>query len=185
MAGVDPGVKRPAAVLAAGLPLAGLGILGKYVLWPERPSPDAAGKLDVELSLEGVELSQGRDGRKLWSLRAAGADYADAGKELSLNAPVITYWGEDEDIPVQVAAPKGQVWQKEDRARMWDGVNATRGEYLMHAETLDYLGAERKLAMAGGVDLAGRNMQVRSDAMTYFLESDEILATGNVRMLLN
>ena len=158
--------------------------LGKYV-WPERPSPDAAGKLDVELSLEGVELSQGRDGRKLWSLRAAGADYADAGKELSLNAPVITYWGEDEDIPVQVAASKGQVWQKEDRARMWDGVNATRGEYLMHAETLDYLGAERKLAMAGGVDLAGRNMQVRSDAMTYFLESDEILATGNVRMLLN
>ena len=68
---------------------------------------------------------------------------------------------------------------------MWDGVNATRGEYLMHAETLDYLGAERKLAMAGGVDLTGRNMQVRSDVMTYFLESDEILATGNVRVLLN
>ena len=64
MAGVDPGVKRLAAVLAAVLLLAGLGILGKYV-WPERPSPDAAGKLDVELSLEGVELSQGRDGRKL------------------------------------------------------------------------------------------------------------------------
>lgn len=178
-------MKRLAAVLAAVLLLAGLGILGKYVLWPERPGPDATGKLDVELSLEGVELSQGKDGRKLWSLRAAGADYADAGKELTLDAPVVTYWGEDEDIPVQVAAPKGQVWQKEDRARMWDGVNATRGEYLMHAETLDYLGAERKLTMAGDVDLTGRNMQVRSDAMTYFLESDEILATGNVRVLLN
>ncbi len=53
MAGVDPGVKRLAAVLAAVLLLAGLGILGKYVLWPERPSPDAAGKMDVELSMEG------------------------------------------------------------------------------------------------------------------------------------
>ena len=41
---------------------------------------------------------------------------------------------------------------------MWDGVNATRDEYLIHAETLDYLGAERKLAMAGDMELAERNM---------------------------
>lgn len=184
MAGMVTGVKRLLYALSAILLLAGLGVLGKYVLWPDRQDSNSTQKLDVSLSLEGVELSQGRDGRKLWSLRAAGADYAEAGNELTLTMPVVTYWGQDE-TPVQVAAPRGQVWQKEDRARMWDGVNATRGEYLMRAETLDYLGAERKLSMDGAVELTGRSMSVRSDAMTYSLESDEILATGNVRVLLN
>lgn len=164
--------------------LLGLGLLGKYVLWPERPGTEAVKQLDVALSLEGVELSQGRDGRKIWALRASGADYAEAGNELTLTAPVITYWSEDE-TSVQVMAPRGQVWQKEDRAKMWDGVNATRGEYLLRSQTLDYLGAEQKLVLSGDVDLTGQKMQAQSDTMTYFLKSDEILATGNVRVLLN
>jgi LPS export ABC transporter protein LptC len=177
-------VTRLKVVVIAVILLVGLGLLGKYVLWPERPDTDAVKQLDVTLNLEGVELSQGRDGRKIWALRAAGADYAEVGNELILTAPVITYWSKDE-TPVLVTAPKGQVWQKEDRAKMWDGVNATRGEYLLRSQTLDYLGAEQELVLAGDVDLTGQNMQARSDTMTYFLQSDEILAVGNVRVLLN
>ena len=133
-------MKKALAALATLLILTGLAVLGWRMLWPERLDPEIVRELDVDLSLKGVNLSQGKDGRKLWNLSATGADYAESGDELTLTDPVITYWGDEGGEPVQVTAPRGQVWQKEDRARMWEGVNATRGEYRMRAETMDYLG---------------------------------------------
>ena len=165
--------------------LAGLGVLGGYLLWPDRPAPDIARDIDVDLSLKGVNLSQGKDGKKLWNLSAAGANYAEAGDELTLTDPVITYWGEEGGEQVEVMAPRGQVWQKEDRARMWDGVNATRGEYRMRADTLDYTGGNRTLVLSGNIDISSDSMQGRSDALTYFLDTGDILARGNVQVTLN
>ena len=178
-------MKKVLGALMAALILAGLAALARYVLWPERLTPEIARDLDVDLSLKGVNLSQGKDGKKLWNLSAAGANYAEAGDQLTLTAPVITYWGEDGSEPVQVTAPKGQVWQKEDRARMWEGVNATRGEYRMRSETLDYLGRDRTLVLSGSIDIAGDSMQGRADTLTYFLDTGDFLAQGNVQVTLN
>lgn len=178
-------MKKVLAALAVLLMLAGLAVLGWRMFWPERLDPEIIRELDVDLSLKGVNLSQGKDGRKLWNLSAAGADYAESGDELTLTNPVITYWGGEGDEPVQVMAPRGQVWQKEDRARMWEGVNATRGEYRMRAETMDYLGQNRTLVLSGDIGIAGDSMQGRSDSLTYFLDTGEILATGNVQVTLN
>lgn len=165
--------------------LAGVAVLGRYVLWPERLDTKLIQNLDVDLSLKGVNLSQGRDGKKLWNLKAAGAAYAENGDELTLADPVITYWGEDDGDAIEAMAPKGQVWQKEDRARMWDGVNATHGQYRMRAQTLDYTGLERILVLNGTVDLAGDTMQGRADSVTYFLDSGDFLALGDVQVILN
>ena len=178
-------MKKALTALLTLLLLAGLGVLGGYLLWPDRPAPDIARDIDVDLSLKGVNLSQGKDGRKLWNLSATGANYAEAGDELTLTNPFITYWGEDGAEAVEVMAPKAQVWQKEDRARMWDGVNATRGEYRMRAEALDYSGRDRTLVMSGGADISSDSMQGRADALTYFLDTGDILARGNVQATLN
>jgi len=165
--------------------LIGIAALGWYVLWPERLTPEIARDVDVDLSLSGVTLSQGKDGRKLWNLNATGADYAEDGDELTLNAPVITYWGEDGGEPIRVTAPKGQVWQKEDRARMWDGVNATQGEYSIRADAMDYLGQNRTLVLTGDIGLEGDAMWGRADILTYFLDTGDFLAQGNVQVTLN
>ena len=178
-------MKRVLIALASLVVLAGVVMLGKYVLWPERLDKKLIQNLDVDLSLKGVNLSQGRDGKKLWNLQAVGASYAESGDELALIDPVITYWGEDGGEAVEVMAPKGQVWQKEDRARMWDGVNATHGQYRMRAQTLDYTGRERILVLKGTVDLAGDTMQGRADNVTYFLDSGDFVAQGDVQVILN
>ena len=178
-------MKRALAIILALLILAGIAVLGWRMLWPERLTPDIARNVDVDLSLKGVNLSQGKDGKKLWNLSAAGANYAEAGDELTLTDPVITYWGEEGGEHVEVMAPRGQVWQKEDRARMWDGVNATRGEYRMRADTLDYTGGNRTLVLSGNIDISSDSMQGRSDALTYFLDTGDILARGNVQVTLN
>lgn len=172
------------ALLALAL-LGGIVILGKYVLWPERLETRNIKNLDVDLSLKGVTLSQGRDGKKLWNLSAAGANYAEAGDELTLTSPAITYWGEEGRDTVYVEAPKGQLWQKEDRARMWEGVNATHGQYRMRSQTLDYKGRERILVLSGDVDLIGKTMHGRSDRLTYFLDTGDFLAETNVHVILN
>ena len=178
-------MRKALLALAALIVLAGVAALGRYVLWPERLQTPDIKNIDVDLSLKGVNLSQGKDGKKLWNLSAAGANYAEAGDELTLTDPVITYWGEEGGEHVEVTAPRGQVWQKEDRARMWDGVNATRGEYRMRADTLDYAGGNRTLVLSGNIDISSDSMQGRSDALTYFLDTGDILARGNVRVTLN
>lgn len=177
-------MKRFMLAVATVALLVGLFALGKHVLWPDQVVNDIPKNLDVDLSLEGVTLSQGRDGKKLWSLHAKGANYAEDKDDLTLAAPVITYWGDD-DIPIQAMSPHGQVWQKEDKARMWGGVNVTRDTYKMRSETLDYLGPERKFVLSGNVELHGQTIQARSNVMTYLLESGDVVATGDVQVTLN
>ena len=178
-------MKRVLIALVSMVVLAGVAMLGKYVLWPERLDKKLIQNLDVDLSLKGVNLSQGRDGKKLWNLQAVGASYAESGDELSLIDPVITYWGEDGGEAVEVMAPKGQVWQKEDRARMWDGVHGTQGQYVMRSQTLDYAGKDRTLVLGGTVDLTGESMRGSSDTLTYFLDTGDFLAQGNVQVIMN
>ncbi len=178
-------MKRALLGLLALAVLVGLALFGKQLLWPDRLDDLSVNNLDVDLSLKGVTLSQGKDGKKLWNLNATGADYAESGDELTLTDPVIVYWGEEGGEPLQVRAPKGQVWQKEDRARMWDGVHGTQGQYVMRSQTLDYAGRDRTLVLGGTVDLTGKSMRGRSDTLTYFLDTGDFLAQGNVQVIMN
>ncbi len=178
-------MKRALLGLLALAVLVGLALLGKQLLWPDRLDDLSVNNLDVDLSLKGVTLSQGKDGKKLWNLNATGADYAESGDELTLTDPVIVYWGEEGGEPLQVRAPRGQVWQKEDRARMWDGVHGTQGQYVMRSQTLDYAGRDRTLVLGGTVDLTGESMRGRSDTLTYFLDTGDFLAQGNVQVIMN
>lgn len=178
-------MNKALVALMAVFILAGVAALARYVLWPDRLDPEIVRELNVDLSLKGVNLSQGRDGHTLWNLQAAGANYAEAGDELTLTDPVITYWGEEGQEPVQAMAPKGQVWQKQDRARMWGGVNATRADYRMRAAAMDYLGQNRTLVLSGPIDISSESMQGRADALTYFLDTGDFLAEGNVQVTLN
>ena len=178
-------MKRALLGLAAIAVLVGLALLGKHLIWPQRLDDLSLKNLDVDLSLKGVSLSQGKDGRKLWNLNATGADYSENGDELTLADPVIVYWGEEGGQPMEVRAPKGQVWQKEDRARMWDGVNGTQGQYVMRSQTLDYAGRDRTLVLGGTVVLTGESMRGSSDTLTYFLDTGDFLAQGNVQVIMN
>ena len=178
-------MKRVVIGLLALVVLTGIAMLGKRLLWPERLENLSIENLDVDLSLKGVNLSQGKDGKKLWNLNATGAAYAESDDELALTDPIIVYWGEEGGTPIEVRAPEGQVWQKEDRARMWGGVHGTQGQYVMRSETLDYTGQNRTLLLGGTVELTGESMQGRSDTLTYFLDTGDFLAQGNVQVIMN
>ena len=178
-------MKRLVLGIVAIAILAGLAFVGKRLIWPQRLDDLSINNLDVDLSLKGVTLSQGKDGKKLWNLNATGASYAENGDELTLSDPIIVYWGEEGGEPIEVRAPKGQVWQKEDRARMWDGVHGTQGQYVMRSQTLDYAGQDRTLVLGGTVDLTGESMRGSSDTLTYFLDTGDFLAQGNVQVIMN
>ncbi|GAB1410804.1 hypothetical protein MASR1M90_19580 [Desulfovibrionales bacterium] len=165
--------------------IGGIVLLGKILLWPERFMQAPTQNLNVDLHLTGIELSQGKDGKQLWHLQAKSAGYEEATNHITLSWPVITYWGTDTEPAVRVSAPHGQVWQKEDKARMWDGVNATRGEYALHAMTAEYRGSSRELVLQGGVRMVGSTMMASADNLTYFLTEERFLASGNVLVILN
>lgn len=165
--------------------LAGLGYVGKQLIWPDRLKSTAVRSLDVDLSLQGVNLSQGKDGRKLWNLNATSAEYTEARDSLTLTQPAIVYWRANNEPPLHVSAPHGQVWQKADRARMWDGVNATTGRYHLRSETLDYTGAQRSLVLNGTVEFSGDTVHGQAESLTYFLDTGDIAAQGHVQVTMN
>lgn len=163
----------------------GLGYLGKVILWPEQLDKKIAANIDVDLSLKGITLSQGRQGKQLWNLNATGALYAEGTDELALEMPCITYWGENATETIVVCAPNGLVWQKQDRAKMWNGVNASRGDYDLFSSDLMYTGDVKELVLTGDVQVRSTTMQARSDELTYFIESGDFSANGNVAVTLN
>jgi lipopolysaccharide export system protein LptA len=55
----------------------------------------------------------------------------------------------------------------------------------MRSETLDYTGQNRTLVLGGTVELTGESMQGRSDTLTYFLDTGDFLAQGNVQVIMN
>lgn len=162
----------------------GAFFLGKFLFWPERLNTRLADQVDVDFSLQGIALSQGRDGKKLWDLKARAARYEEATDELILDDPVITYWGERGERPIGVRAPRGQVWQSENRARMWGGVNASHEEYIMRSRALDYNGSSDELLFSGDVQIVGLSMMASCNSVVYSLPSGDFFARGNVFVIL-
>lgn len=185
MAGLAPPVRLVAMIAIGVILIGGITMLGKILLWPERLAQPIVEHVDVDIHLTGVELSQGKDGKKLWHVRASSAGYAEATNDVTLSQPIITYWGDSDEPAVLIRAPHGQVWQKEDRARLWDGVNASRGEYTLHAQTAEYQGSNRELLLKGYVRMVGPTMMASSDALTYFVNAENFVAVGNVLVILN
>lgn len=172
------------AVFALAL-LAGVAILSQHVLWTDQLETKILPSVDVDLTIQGVTLNQSRKGKRLWHLEAKAAKYTEKNDQLTLTAPIITYFGEDQPSPVVVTAPNALIWQKEDRARMWENVTATQGERRMQALRLEYLGAKRSLLLTGDVHMRTATMQAQAKQLTYFLDSGDFLAEDSIHVILN
>ena len=140
--------------------------------------------VEVDLSLQGVRISQGSEGRRSWSLQAKSARFDEDSGMLSLEEPRVTYQGKAGDAPVFVQAPKGEVSQEENTARMWPRVQAEYQEYTVTAEQLDYVGKKDLITFTGDVVMAGENSVIRAPEASILLEEDVMTATGGVEAVM-
>ena len=75
-------MKRLVLGIVAIAILAGLAFVGKRLIWPQRLDDLSIKNLDVDLSLKGVTLSQGKDGKKQITQRITVKDGVEVSREV-------------------------------------------------------------------------------------------------------
>lgn len=188
---------RVRKVLFFGLLLLLAGLAGLWYWWVQHKAAEhlqqtaerVAGvelqaELDVDLSLKGVTLSQGEKGELHWELKAEQAHYVQDEGMVEVVAPTITYRTAGGEGLLTVQAPKGAIWQEQQRARLWPEVRATYEQNVLTAEELTYNGEQRALELRGNVTLAGDRFVCRTTVLRYRLEDDMITADNGVEATL-
>lgn len=137
-------------------------------------------ELDVDLSLKGVVLSHGEKGELHWELKAKQANYVQDQGMVEVAEPVITYRVAGGEGMLTVEAPKGAIWQDQERARLWSKVRAVYDQNVLTADELIYDGKQRELKLDGNVTLAGSRFVCHTQRLRYLLQEDRILAENGI-----
>ena len=161
--------------------LVGAGILGRYFLGSVEQVRKGLKDVSVDLSLEGVTLRQGKDGRLLWTLNATSADYQKDEGFVLLSNPKILYFQDDKPEPLYVEGDHGKVDQKNDQAFIWSNVTVRYQDALLTAARLHYDGSKRLLMFDDDVVMVRGDMRLMADAAELDLKDENLLARGNVR----
>lgn len=174
------------AVSVAGT-IAVLAALGAGIWWFSTRGemfPRIGEQVEVDLSLQGVRLSMGKEGRQSWSLQAEKARFDEETGLLHLSLPRVIYQGEPGDAPVSVQAPEGEVSQERNTARMWPEVQAEYQGYTVTADRLEYVGKQDRITFTGDVLMSGKGSAIRAPEAAIDLKENVMTARGGVVALL-
>jgi len=172
-------------VLLAALAVAAVG---GWSVYQTRKALERAAELlddvDVDVSLRGVELSRGADGRTEWRLKADGAHYAQDTGVVAVDNPRIVYYLNDGTGEVAVNATSGEVNQASGDASLWPDVDIVSGPNRALAERLDYHSADRQLVLTGTVRLSRPDMTLDAPRVVLDLDTNDIHADGGIESVL-
>jgi len=145
---------------------------------------DIAENVDVDVSMQGLTLTQGEEGAMRWKLEAKNATYLQEEGRVQVDEPLITYYRDASDDVITVRAPKGEVDQNTEQAWLWPEVDMQSGQSAVRADKLHYTGSDRTIVLTGQVVLTRPDMQVFAEKAVVELESSGISATGGVKALI-
>ena len=136
-------------------------------------SPEQA----MDLTLKGVNLSQGKEGQESWKLKAASAQYAQEEGIIQLHKPEITYYLPPDREIVVVTSVRGEMEQKQNNAKLWEDVIVTRAGGQIRSEQLFYTGKTNSLSIPdkarfNGPDMFGTAHDVVWDLTTNILTAE-------------
>ncbi len=152
---------------------------GIQALREAAPGLEFDAELGADLSLKGVELVQGQEGRPLWRLKARSAKYEGNRSVVRVEDVTITYFFSNDDQLV-VNSPLGEIRQEEGDARLWPEVTARFRENFLTARQLDYDGQDGVMVLTGDVTLDGPQMSCNATRMRFFLANSTIVADNGV-----
>jgi LPS export ABC transporter protein LptC len=148
-----------------------------------RQAAELAASVDVDVSVSGLTLSKGSEGRLDWSLAAKGAEYLREQGRVRVTEPEITYFAEGGNgtrREIRVSAPEGLVDQEQETAELWPEVDIVIGPDTVRAERLRYSGAEHSIVLTGGVRIARPGMALSAERVVIDLATSLVTAQGGV-----
>lgn len=170
------------------LALAGLAAVGGWSLYQRHQMLTRAAALlddvDVDVSLHGVELSRGAEGRTEWRMKADAAHYAQDTGIVAVDNPRILYYLKDDGGEIAVNATSGEVDQESGNASLWPDVDIVSGPNRARAARLDYSSAERRIVLTGDVRLERPDMTLDAPRVVLHLDTNDVDADGGVQSVL-
>jgi LPS export ABC transporter protein LptC len=140
--------------------------------------------VDMDLSLQGVMLRQGKDGRLLWTLNATHADYQKEQGLIMVTDPDIVYFQEGKDDPVYVTGDQGRIDQKNDQADIWSNVIVLYQGSRLITQSLHYNGTNSQLSFKDHVEVHKDEMVLTADRALVELETKNLKAHGRVHAVV-
>lgn len=153
-------------------------------LAPKLKDVEIQAEVDVDLSLKGIELSQGKAGQLHWRLKAKRANYTQDRAEVLVENPEIEYYYEKDNRTFKVMATHGALLQSEDRARLWPDVRGGYEGNELRADELVYTGKDRTLTLSGQVSIEGPKLRFKAPELKYILSTNEILVEKGVSAVI-
>jgi LPS export ABC transporter protein LptC len=133
----------------------------------------------ANLSLGKIRQTATRDGKKEWSLEAGSAHYIENEKKAVLKDLFITYFLKD-NKEVYLNADQGILNTETNDIEFSGNVVIRNEEYKLKTEKLDYQHERRFISTDVPVHISGDGADVTANSLTYDLNADKIVLTGNV-----
>ena len=149
-------------------------------------NPPEEVKASVDLAVRGIMLSQGRNGRKSFDLKAEWATLNQKSGDLTMRDPDITYRMSDDKngVPrlVYASSKIGRVEDGNQKVSMSDSVQAKHEENILSGDLAVFLNPLNKLAFPGGADLNGPELSGTCNQLIWDLDTNVITGTHGVAM---
>jgi LPS export ABC transporter protein LptC len=133
----------------------------------------------ANLSLGKIRQTATRDGKKEWSLEAGSASYIENENKAVLKDLFITYYLKD-NREVYLNADQGILNTETNDIEFSGNVVVRNDEYRLKTEKLNYQNQRRFISSDVPVHILGEDADVTANSLTYDLNADKIVLTGNV-----
>ena len=141
-------------------------------------------QMEVDMDIQDFSLVQGKDGRPTWKLISESAGYLKGEDVFILKKPVITYYSQDDSLPLIVEASEGRAFQQENRIDLWPDVQSVYNEITVNSREATYFGEENSILLKNDVVFRGNNMLLKSPEARIMLDEEKMTASGGVKTFL-
>ena len=146
------------------------------------PIPESSGP-DTTLSIDKIQHTATRKGKKEWRLEAASANYIGKTSQMVLNDLIVTFFLDDSS-EITLTADKGILNTDSNDIEVSGNVVVINREYKLLTQGLNYAHDKRVLYSTAPVTISGPEAHLAADTISFDLNTKKVTLEGSVETTL-
>ena len=134
---------------------------------------------DAMLSVNKIQQTATRDGKKEWSLEASSGHYLDETQQLLLKEVKVTFFLKDQN-EIILLADEGTLSTDTSNIEVSGNVILKNNEYSLLTENLSYVHDQRVLYSKAPVKISGASAELAAKSLSFELETKRLTLEGGV-----
>jgi LPS export ABC transporter protein LptC len=134
---------------------------------------------DAMLSVNKIQQTATRDGKKEWSLEASSGHYLDETRQLLLKEVKVTFFLKDQN-EIILLADEGTLSTDTSNIEVSGNVILKNDEYSLLTENLNYVHDQRVLYSKAPVRISGASAELAAKSLSFELDTKRLTLDGGV-----